>query len=293
MKRAERLLSLAQADPAVMLRGRARSRSARDAIPLRRYCAACRVPCRHRSIRPARRALDDHAADRERLSLAGATDGEHADHRGAHIAIRHIRRVPPRIVSCKAVLFSAAQAASMPALSMTHGPVVLFDLEDETGASIPHGIGIAPDGQFVLLGGLRLRPTRAYLSGDRGGLDPRSRGRGRGISRDLHRRALDAQARGGVRSPDNDVRARSSVPAAAASGDAGSVARVVKHFCTNRSGYRGGSFFIWGSHANRNYRARDAWGRARAGIRARSARARDRLDHARVGARNCAVAAGK
>ena len=59
----------------------------------------------------------------------------------------------------KAVLFSAAQAASIPALSMIHGPVVLFDLEDETGASIPHGIGVAPDGQAVLLGGLRLRAS--------------------------------------------------------------------------------------------------------------------------------------
>lgn len=57
----------------------------------------------------------------------------------------------------KAVLFSAAQAASIPALSMIHGAVVLFDLEDETGASIPHGIGVAPDGKAVLLGGLRLR----------------------------------------------------------------------------------------------------------------------------------------
>lgn len=58
----------------------------------------------------------------------------------------------------KAVLFSAAQAASLPALAAVRGPVVLFDLEDETGASIPHGIGIAPDGQTVPLGGLRLRP---------------------------------------------------------------------------------------------------------------------------------------
>lgn len=59
----------------------------------------------------------------------------------------------------KAVLFSAAQTASIPALSMIRGPVVLFDLEDETGASIPHGIGVAPDGRQVLLGGLRLRAS--------------------------------------------------------------------------------------------------------------------------------------
>jgi hypothetical protein len=59
----------------------------------------------------------------------------------------------------KAVLFSAAQAASMPALSTVHGPVVLFDLEDDTGASIPHGIGVAPDGQLILLGDLGLRAS--------------------------------------------------------------------------------------------------------------------------------------
>ncbi len=59
----------------------------------------------------------------------------------------------------KAVLFSAVQAASMPALASAHGPVVLFDLEDDTGVSIPHGIGIARDGDSVVLGGLRLDPT--------------------------------------------------------------------------------------------------------------------------------------
>jgi hypothetical protein len=59
----------------------------------------------------------------------------------------------------KAVLFSQAQAASLPALASANGPVVLFDLEDDTGVSIPHGIGIARDGETVVLGGLRLRPT--------------------------------------------------------------------------------------------------------------------------------------
>jgi hypothetical protein len=59
----------------------------------------------------------------------------------------------------KAVLFSQEQAASLPALVSANGPVVLFDLEDETGVSIPHGIGIARDGDTVALGGLRLRPT--------------------------------------------------------------------------------------------------------------------------------------
>jgi len=58
----------------------------------------------------------------------------------------------------KAVLFSAAQAASLPALAAAHAPVVLFDLEDDTGAAIPHGIGVAPDGHAITIGGLRLRP---------------------------------------------------------------------------------------------------------------------------------------
>lgn len=59
----------------------------------------------------------------------------------------------------KAVLFSQAQAASLPALASASGPVVLFDLEDDTGVSIPHGIGLAQSGGAVVLGGLRLRPT--------------------------------------------------------------------------------------------------------------------------------------
>jgi hypothetical protein len=58
----------------------------------------------------------------------------------------------------KAVLLSAAQLASMPNTTAAKGPAVIFDVEDETGASIPHGIGIASDGQVVELAGLRLRP---------------------------------------------------------------------------------------------------------------------------------------
>jgi hypothetical protein len=58
----------------------------------------------------------------------------------------------------KAVLFSAGQAASLPALAAAHSAVVLFDLEDDTGASIPRGIDVAPDGRSITLGGLRLRP---------------------------------------------------------------------------------------------------------------------------------------
>ncbi len=59
----------------------------------------------------------------------------------------------------KAVLFSQAQAASMPALAGARSPVVLFDLEDDTGVSIPRGLGVAPDGGSVVLGGVRLRPA--------------------------------------------------------------------------------------------------------------------------------------
>lgn len=59
----------------------------------------------------------------------------------------------------KAVYFSAQQAASMPALAQAGGPVVLFDLEDDTGASLPHGIAIARDGETVQIGGVRLLPT--------------------------------------------------------------------------------------------------------------------------------------
>jgi hypothetical protein len=58
----------------------------------------------------------------------------------------------------KAVVLSAAQLASMPNTTSAKGPAVIFDVEDETGASIPHAIGIASDGQLVELAGLRLRP---------------------------------------------------------------------------------------------------------------------------------------
>ena len=58
----------------------------------------------------------------------------------------------------RAVLFSQQQAASLPALAAVHAPVVLFDLEDDMGTSIPHGIGMAADGGSVVVGGLRLLP---------------------------------------------------------------------------------------------------------------------------------------
>ncbi|HUA08046.1 MAG TPA: hypothetical protein VMA98_02160 [Candidatus Acidoferrales bacterium] len=66
--------------------------------------------------------------------------------------------VPAAHCIVKAVLFSQAQAASMPALAAARGPVVLFSVEDDTGAPIANGIGMAPDGGSVAIGGLRLRP---------------------------------------------------------------------------------------------------------------------------------------
>jgi hypothetical protein len=57
-----------------------------------------------------------------------------------------------------AVLFNAAQAAQLRELGGTPVPTVLFDVEDETGAAIPGGIGIARDGQTATVAGLRLRP---------------------------------------------------------------------------------------------------------------------------------------
>jgi hypothetical protein len=59
----------------------------------------------------------------------------------------------------KAVYFSAQEAASMPALAHAGGPVVLFDLEDDTGASLRDGIGMARDGQTIALGGVEITPT--------------------------------------------------------------------------------------------------------------------------------------
>jgi hypothetical protein len=56
-----------------------------------------------------------------------------------------------------AVLFSASQAAQLHQLGAS-GPVVLFDVEDETGTSVPRGIGIAPSGTTAEIAGLRLHP---------------------------------------------------------------------------------------------------------------------------------------
>lgn len=59
----------------------------------------------------------------------------------------------------KAVLLSGPQAAMMPRLAAFGGEAVIFDVEDETGASIPHAIGVAANGQRVAVGGIVLRPT--------------------------------------------------------------------------------------------------------------------------------------
>jgi hypothetical protein len=150
---------LAQADPAVML---VRGRGAQP-IGARRYTATALL----RSVPRTVVAID-------------AFDG-----RGAHVTITQPTgsaflspvllmqdtqpiagltmpfdtfAVPAAHRIVKAVLLSAAQLASMPNTTSARGPAVIFDVEDETGASIPHGIGMASDGQLVELAGLRLRP---------------------------------------------------------------------------------------------------------------------------------------
>jgi hypothetical protein len=67
--------------------------------------------------------------------------------------------LPAAHLIVKAVLFSAREAASMPALAALPGAAVLFYLGDDTGTPIPHGIGVAHDGQSIVLGGVRLRPS--------------------------------------------------------------------------------------------------------------------------------------
>lgn len=56
----------------------------------------------------------------------------------------------------KAVLLTPEAIANMPALSGTPA-AVLFDVEDEREAQVPHGIGVARDGVATTLGGLNLR----------------------------------------------------------------------------------------------------------------------------------------
>ena len=62
----------------------------------------------------------------------------------------------------KAVLFDAQQAAQLRALSGEPGPAVLFDVEDEGGHELSHGIALARDGQTVPVDDVRLRPRIQY-----------------------------------------------------------------------------------------------------------------------------------
>ena len=59
----------------------------------------------------------------------------------------------------KAVLLDRAALSQMPALATSDADgAVLFDVEDENEVPVPHGIGVALDGQSARLGGLILRP---------------------------------------------------------------------------------------------------------------------------------------
>ena len=60
----------------------------------------------------------------------------------------------------RAVLFSQAQAASMPALAGAHAPVVLFDLEDDSGVSIPDLMVVAAGFFAILIGELLTQRAR-------------------------------------------------------------------------------------------------------------------------------------
>jgi hypothetical protein len=67
--------------------------------------------------------------------------------------------VPPAHRIVKAVLLTGAQAAAIPRVAAAGGSAVIFDLEDDTGASIPHGIGVAANGERIVIDGLGLRPA--------------------------------------------------------------------------------------------------------------------------------------
>lgn len=58
----------------------------------------------------------------------------------------------------KVILFSAEQAAHLPALQ-TSEPAVLFDVENAKEREVPGGIGPARNGVRVVLAGIGLRPT--------------------------------------------------------------------------------------------------------------------------------------
>ena len=59
----------------------------------------------------------------------------------------------------KAVLLTGPQVASLPRLAAFGGSAVIFDLEDDSGNDLSHGIGVAGNGETVVIDGIRLRPT--------------------------------------------------------------------------------------------------------------------------------------
>jgi hypothetical protein len=61
--------------------------------------------------------------------------------------------VPAKHRVVKAVLFAPGQVPGA-----AHGYAVLFDVENEDGSEVPHGLSLAPDGVPVVLGGIELRP---------------------------------------------------------------------------------------------------------------------------------------
>jgi hypothetical protein len=150
---------LAQADPSVML---VRGRGAQP-IGARRYTATALL----RSIPRTVVAIDAFDARGAHVTITQPTGSAFLSpvllmQNSQPIAGLTVPfdtfAVPAAHRIVKAVLLSAAQLASMPNTTAAKGPAVIFDVEDETGASIPHGIGIASDGQVVELAGLRLRP---------------------------------------------------------------------------------------------------------------------------------------
>ncbi len=58
-----------------------------------------------------------------------------------------------------AVLFDAQHLAMLHNVNAGESSAVLFDVDDDTGRSLPHGIRLVLDGERVAVGGLLLRPT--------------------------------------------------------------------------------------------------------------------------------------
>lgn len=59
----------------------------------------------------------------------------------------------------RVVLFSPQQIAQFRSLSGSPRPAVLFDVEDDKGNSLPHGLALARSGEAATVDGLVLRPT--------------------------------------------------------------------------------------------------------------------------------------